>query len=349
MMEKRLLKIVWNSNQWAYPCERTWNPNLDQNPNIGYEVKNGFVHEDWLFNPNFKLGQYQYGFINGINKLNSQITIVDTIYLFTIHPFSKTWYIVGTISNVERVDEKNYPGGLKKKLKSYRLEMIDQLKQTQANYRKLAKDPYRPNIKFKLSDLELFQEFFPIYDKGILKNYHRTIPYKVNENILELFDNAKLNQNFVFKPSNPLGKKKNYSKQTNSKNIHISLLHQEIEEKLYSYLLAYKVKDINIACDTCSFGGKLADIVVRKSKSDFEIYEIKTDIDFRKSLREAIGQLLDYSSWDSKINVVKIYVVLPFIHLNEKQLEYYNNFKSNLEIDLELIFYDNITEEFIKI
>src|SRR5436853_4370574 len=117
--EKRLCKIVWNSNFWEQPSKRNWNPKYVDDKNKAYERKHGFVHEDWLFNSQFIIGGYQYGFIQGVSKLNSLIKKIDLVYLFTINPNSKERFYVGKLYDVEIISSEEISTPVKKSIHSY--------------------------------------------------------------------------------------------------------------------------------------------------------------------------------------------------------------------------------------
>ena len=96
-------------------------------------------------------------------------------------------------------------------------------------------------------------------------------------------------------------------------------------------------------------------ISVKGSEPDFiaidlyefiDIYEIKTDSDIRRGLREAIGQLLDYATWEKGVTIKNIHAVLPYSPLSDKIKDFIQRIKSNININLEILFYDKTTKTF---
>ena len=344
--DNRLCKIVWNSNYWIKPMERAWNPSYIDDPNKGYEQKHGFVHEDWLFNSKFIFEGFQYGYIRVIEKLNSTIKTVDTVYLFTINPNSKERFYVGKLYNVEHLQHNEINKGVLKTIQSFEKDMIQELKDTGADFNAFKKEPLVPNLRFKVEATEIFPIPLLIESSWFDSKYFRTAPMKMNEELYNLLNDLEKQIQFDFVPSSPDSKSGGYIKHTKEGTTQVDKVHDDIEKALYNYLLQSGVSKSHIACDTTSFGGKLADIVIDLGKSCIDIYEIKTDTDIRRGLREAIGQLLDYATWEKKITVKNIYAVLPFTPLSENIKNYIMRLKKNIHLNLEILFYDKVTNTF---
>lgn len=344
--DNRLCKIVWNSNYWIKPMERAWNPSYMNDPNKGYEQKHGFVHEDWLFNSKFIFDDYQYGYIRGIEKLNSTIKNIETIYLFTINPNSKERFYVGKLHHIERLQHDEINKNILNTIQSYQKDMIQELKDTGADYTELKKAPFLPILRFKVESKELFPTPLIIKSSWFDAKYFRTTPMKMNEDLYHLLNDIEKQMQFGFVPSSPEGKSGGYTKHTKEGITQVDKVHDNIEKALYNFLIQKGISKSNIACDTTSFGGKLADVVVRLRYNNFDIYEIKTDTDIRRGLREAIGQLLDYANWEKGVIVKNIYAVLPFSPLSESIKEFIKRLKESIHFNLEILFYEKATKTF---
>jgi hypothetical protein len=342
--DNRLCKLVWNSNYWIKPMERAWNPSYMEDPNKSYEQKHGFVHEDWLFNSKFIFDGYQYGYIRGIGKLNSAIKAVDTVYLFTINPYSKERFYVGKLYHVESLQAEAIDRGVLKTIQSYGNDMIRELKETGADYTTLKKDPFVPNLRFKVEDKELFPTPLLIESNWFEGKYFRTTPMKINRKLYDLLVNLESKTRFGFVPSRPKSNSGGYKKHTKEGITHVDKVHDDIERVLYNYLLLQGIVASKIACNTTSFGGKLADVVVMLSDDHFDIYEIKTDSDIRRGLREALGQLLDYATWEKEVRVKTIYAILPFSPLSSNIKDFIRRLKCNIRLELQVLFYNKTTQ-----
>lgn len=347
--DNRLCKIVWNSNYWIKPMERAWNPSYIDNPNKGYEQKHGFVHEDWLFNSKFIFDGYHYGYIRGIGKLNSAVKNVNTVYLFTINPNSKERFYVGKLHGVECLQQDEINKNVLKTIQSYEKDMIKELKDSGADYSAFKKDPFIPNSRFKVEEKELLPTPLLIKSSWFDSKYFRTMPIKMDSKLYDLFIELEKKIVFGFVASSPENKIGGYTKHTKEGATKVDKVHNEIEKALYNYLIKKGISKLNIACDTTSFGGKLADVVVNFGNNNFDIYEIKTDTDIRRGLREAIGQLLDYATWEKGVNVKNIHAVLPYSPLSENIKDFIHRLKRNLNLTFEVLLYDKTTKTFSSI
>lgn len=337
---ERLCKIVWNSNYWIKPMARSWNRAFIDDPNKGYEQKHGFVHEDWLFNLKFVFDGYQYGYIKGIGKLNPDIKIIDTVYLFTINPNSKERFYIGKLYEVEHLQPTEIKKGVMRAINSYQEEMVQELKSNGADYAALKKDPLVPTLRFKIESKEIFPIPLLIESSWFDKKYFRTTPIKITEELYLLLHDLEKSTKFHFIPSSPERKSGGYTKHTKEGTATVDKTHDNIEKALYNFLLQQGVAKENIACDTTSFGGKLADIVVKLKEHTYDIYEIKTDTDIRRGLREAVGQLLDYATWEASVTINCIFAVLPYIPISDKISAFIKRMQANIALDFKVCLYN---------
>ncbi len=347
--EERLCKIVYNSKGWTNPCERVWNPQKWDIKYSPYEQRTGFVHEDWLFNTQFLIDGYQYGYIKGFEDLDKTISFVDVVHLFTIRPYTKERFYIGKLFNVERLFDGNYPKNVKDAQKYYLPEMKSQLKLVGADFKRIVKSKLVFNVRIKKENINLFQDFIPIVSSCFNKQYTRTLPNKLTQELKKLLYNAELSTSFKFDSSSPVGKKTTYKRTNSGGKTNVSKLHQEIEEELYKYLLKNGVSKNSLACDTTSFGGKFADVVVQHSQDTYSIYEIKTNIDLRSGLRESVGQLLDYANWEKGIKIKELVSVVPDTQTGKQINDYISRIKSSLKYKLRILLYDKSLHTFKEV
>jgi hypothetical protein len=88
--------------------------------------------------------------------------------------------------------------------------------------------------------------------------------------------------------------------------IDITLRHNAMQEALYEKLVSEFGAD-NVGTEQSSGIGTRVDIVVRHHES-YWFYEIKTAHSPRACIREALGQLLEYSYWPNGQEAVKLFV-----------------------------------------
>jgi hypothetical protein len=91
------------------------------------------------------------------------------------------------------------------------------------------------------------------------------------------------------------------------KQLNVKLLHNQMQETLYQRLVSQYGEE-NVGTELVSGVGTSVDIVVR-TVHGYVFYEIKTAITPRACLREAIGQLLEYSFWPGAQSAIKLVVV----------------------------------------
>jgi len=347
--EVRLCKIVWNSGGWIQPITRKWSRHLQGKPDIPFEKRYGFVHEDWLFNPAFIIGGYYYGMINAFNSLAADVNKVDTVHLFTINPYTKERLYVGKLYNAEKVDESDLSKKVLSIVRKNNPNMISDLKQVGADHTFLEKRPFMPNVRFKVVDKQLFDQPLLIESDQFNESYKRTLPMKITPELLGLLESVVEEPSFSFCPSAPYGRRAGYRRREVTSDTTVEKVHNAMEVALYEYLIRKGIQQDAIACDRTSFGGNLADVVVKKGRDIYDIYEIKTTTDIRRGLREAAGQLIDYAFWEKNIRIGHLYVVLPFAELSASMRQYVLRVCKALSLPLDVVLYDKDRGLFITV
>jgi hypothetical protein len=91
------------------------------------------------------------------------------------------------------------------------------------------------------------------------------------------------------------------------KELDLDLRHNELQQALHAELVKKYGKE-NVGTERPSGVGTKIDLVVRQG-SDYWFYEIKTALTARACLREALGQLLEYSFWPGAKEPTRFIVV----------------------------------------
>ncbi|QJP08270.1 hypothetical protein [Pseudomonas multiresinivorans] len=107
----------------------------------------------------------------------------------------------------------------------------------------------------------------------------------------------------------------------------LKLVHNAIQNKLYDSLVEKHGKQY-VGTELHTGSGTYIDVAVRHHDGTITIYEIKSNISVKASIRQAISQLLEYAYWpDQEIKVRELVVVSQFkIDLDsEKYLRYLRN------------------------
>lgn len=126
-----------------------------------------------------------------------------------------------------------------------------------------------------------------------------------------------------------------------------NLLHNEIQNKLYKYLVEiYGENDVGAEIPD-GFGASV-DLVL-KEKNNYTFYEIKTDTSVKSCIRHAISQLLEYAYWPEEERAQKLIIIsqnpitneakqyLSYLRSKFGMPIYYQRFNMNAE-ELENMF-----------
>lgn len=325
-MEKRLMRLVWNDNNWETPMQRLYDISKSEDHNISFEKRFGYGGEDWLFNPRYQYQGYQYGYIRGVNDLVNNFKFIDEAFLFSINPANKDRLLIAIIKDLEIIEANDkILKQIKPLFKKHRVQAIKELREVGAVTARYEVNHVIPNVRYKLNSIVHYG-----YDKivnGIRGNrFNRFKPFIVNNELEELL---KLNEiatgEFIFKPGKTKLRKSG-KRITSIEERDISNRHTEMSEALYKYLINQEgIDKSNISLEKTYVNKKIIDLVVQKGRK-YILYEIKTYTEARKAIREAIGQLLEYSLSDSSVTVSSINIVSPGIltHFDKDLLKQLN-------------------------
>lgn len=340
-MEKRIMRITWNENHWEKPSGHKWKKENQGKVNIAYENQFGFGHEEWLFNPRYRIGEFQYGMIQGVNGAKLKKEIIDELYLYTKSPKGKI-YLLGRLKNVQRLKKLR-----KEELElfaKYHKETVLELIECNADYSILKDNNLTPILKFNIEEAIIFEEP-KIFNFNISK-YKRYQPYKLNEldeySLKDYFIN---NTNLLFVEGKS-DKIENYSKVTTSKRNEINSLHVPMLNNIYDFL-KQNYPNNKFSKEKSSIYGKIIDLLELTENKSYNFYEIKTHKSGLSNIREALGQILEYALIDTKIKVNKLIIVGP-VKLNFVEEEYLHQLKNVIKINLEYWFYDIDKNNIVK-
>lgn len=89
-------RLCWNSEGWRYPTGEAAKIESGKS----YVAEKGFGHEEWLFNFEWILNGYRYGFLQPISKFRGKYqNDTFSVLLYTLTPEKQT-LIVGRIDNL---------------------------------------------------------------------------------------------------------------------------------------------------------------------------------------------------------------------------------------------------------
>lgn len=279
-MIEKITKLCWNEFGWVKPSGSHGKSSVKKT----HENSFGYGHEEWLLDKSKIINGYHYGFIQPLNlKTNLHIGKQYKLWMYSFTDKQK--FIIGCINKCERIDEKESIEVYKKyKSKGWLNEMVSDLENAGINSNQFNKTPSNIffNIKFKINDVNLLDEYLPLSEKD--KNI-RISRYKL----------LNKDDDFIFKLST--GYKRKAIAET-----FVNPYHKSMQEVLMKLLK----KDTNYS----DVKKEVAFVDVRGVYNNDEIhfFEIKTDTP-KNNIRQAIGQLLEYTFFPDKNKANKLYII----------------------------------------
>ena len=335
-MEKRIARVIWNNNGWVKPS----GINGKSRSLSTHEGKYQFGHDEWLFDFSKIINGYHYAFLEPIRKNQSKyLNRLFNIKLYTINSKTKNRYLIGALDRVSVIGDEEA-----KEIYEYYIregwidEMTTQLKESKSDWKQLGKwknaDLF--NIKFKLEDCHIFDPMVDLeLSSPIYKQSRYTLLHEYDSSDFE----TNYDDNFSFESGMHQKKFKRKSKRDSKENsIEIDLIHNEISENLYKYLVEVSGTERVAIEHTGANKNQRIDLVL-KNNDHMIFYEIKTYPSLLKSIREAIGQLLEYNHF-SDINLADELIVVSFLKPSAREVKYMENLRTLYEIPIYYQLWD---------
>lgn len=125
-----------------------------------------------------------------------------------------------------------------------------------------------------------------------------------------------------------------------SRTIEILYLHKAISKQLTKFLKE-KYGNKNVKAEHFSgIGASKVDIIVNTEEDGLTFYEIKTYNSIKTSIREAIGQLLEYAMWPDKVKADHLIIVTQRHHEIEEVKKYFTHLRSKLGLSIYYQWFD---------
>lgn len=294
-IEDKIAKICWNSEGWKFPSGSKGKSVAS----TSFEVMHGYGYEEWLFDKSRIIDGYHYAFLQPLNlKSNKHVRKIYNIFLYAITNGIK--YFIGNIKNVYCISKTESKGiYMIYKRNGWLTEMAEDIER--AGAKPMAFRNEKPerlfNIRFKFADLSKPDEAEEISEKDINIT---TTRYK----LLPKLSNFKIVVDY--EKGNGQGKLKNTStrKRIYKGGISFDPYHDKMQNALYLLLeKKYKneYKSIYIEKDR-------VDVKAKTHANKWHYFEIKTDIP-RLSIRNALGQIMEYSYWPNLDRATKLIIV----------------------------------------
>lgn len=350
--EKRLMRIVWNDNNWQVPMERYWNEKWQGRKNKGHHQQYGFGFEEWLFNNRYLVDGFRYGYIRGVESMPKDSSFINELYLYSIHPNTKQKFLIGKLSNIDvyhNIDEVEE--GVLDVFEDNRELMLKELEEVKADTKLMRTLELRPNLAFKVDDAEIYQEPILLDEEAI--KIHRFIPRVIDdelETLVESIDTAIKDPKMKFEKGNGTGSN-SYSQNIGGGKRNVNRTHADITNDLHKYLTQSNTyKDFEISTEKTRISNNLVDCAA-KNKNKHILFEVKTANSVLACIRQALGQIMEYALLDTSLDVEQLIIIGPAIP-NDNDLIYFQNLKDKLKLPLQYWSYSfgekKLTKKFKK-
>ncbi len=345
--ESKIARLTWNTNGWVKPSGLT-----GKSTNVSFENEHGFGHEEWLFDGDKVIGGYKYGFLEPIHKFRSRYEgQVFNLMLYTRDAESNQSFWVASLKDVEVL----LPEESEKILAHYKQEgWYDEMKADLYNLnldsgqldtwiKEGAEQLF--NIKFKAYQLnEIPAELFPVLNENEIPST-RYILMDLPAGIQEKME-VRFKTGFSFEDSGSeeanLGTKS--LRTGRKKEIELELKHNILQTKFLKYLQKKYGKSI-VKRECTAYGASRID-VIRKTDTGYVFYEIKTYNSLRTSIREGIGQLLEYTLYPN-VNEAESIVLVSHVAPSDEVKKYLHHLKNFIKLPFSYTHFDIEQEEII--
>ena len=334
-VEDRIARLTFNKNGWTSPS----GPEGKSKLKTSYETKSGYGHEEWLLDFSKIIDDYHYTFLQPINaNYEKYIGLTYNIYLYTVNSSTKEKFWIGKINNAEIIDQEESKK-IKKiyQRKGWFQEMKNELKDLELDEKSLDKwdGANLFNIRFRVDDFERYPDNTLISNEDdSITSYHYVLLHVNKEPKIEKEADGK----FVLGRCNPQNRYsgKSIKKKIEEKIIEYPFIHHEISRALEETLKGNY--DAVYAEHETGFRTSIDLVAVKKDKKDF--FEIKTYSDIKASIRQAIGQLLEYSYFPDRSLADKIFIVTQYELKDKNLIAYFHNLRNELKLPVYYMWYD---------
>ncbi|WP_439879703.1 hypothetical protein ACSX1A_10990 [Pontibacter sp. MBLB2868] len=308
VQEQRIARVAWNSNGWIAPS----GPKGKSKEKSSHEYKQGFGHEEWLFDTSKLVDGYHYAFLEPVRRQHAAFEGNKyDVMLYSLDGDSKKRYWIGEVKQVEVIS----PAEAERiqaiySTKGWLLEMKKQIADVGGKSNNLSnwRNVNFFNIRFKPQDLRVYPDLIEIPGNNSAIKRDRYVFLKAGHD----FDQPTELEGFTFQPAPKRLNGNNTTYQTGytrqAKTIELELFHKKISDALCASLQKVYGKSNVHPEHPSGIGSNRIDIVVKDGKECI-FYEIKTHNALRVCIREAFGQVMEYGFYTNSINAKELIIV----------------------------------------
>lgn len=348
--EKRLARIAYNEEGWQRPSGKYGKSKSKKS----HEGQYGYGNEEWLFDKERLVDGYHYAFLEPIYKYYDLYKGKKfDVTLYTVDADTGKRYWVGEIKNLEVINKKAAQKAWTYYEKKGWLEIMKEDINTIDG--KISNFPDQNavqhfNVRFIPSEGALYDSPIEVPTNNPLYKINRYVllnnekQYETVDFAADTFDFTNYNCPL---PSENTGipQKKQYNRPP--KVVEMHFLHKKISDKLHRHFA--KIYGINKVKTNvrAGYGCNEVDMIIERNDDEIKglvYYEIKTYDSLRLSIREALGQILEYAMWPDKNRAAKFVIITQPCPGEEAVIkQYLDNLRKNLTINLYYQSFDSDT------
>lgn len=277
-------RISYNSSGWRKPTAEA----RHSEQRGSYNQMFGFGHEDWLLRNEWKIDGWRYAFLQGVNKSLSKLRNANLpfgVRLFCVEPDRRRRY-VGEIVDVECLSETHAKEALQAyKTRGWLAEMRQEVSAVGGDASALGRPDFAThilNIRFRSSSLRLYPSETYAAPSDPVRFFNRYSLIAI-ENVLAKYATQRRRRVGSEDPPSlrPI------IRDQAAKRVEISPAHSLMQVKLMA-ALRLEFPEAQVIREE-----GFVDIIVR-TQSQRMFFEIKSMLSPSETIREALGQLLEY-------------------------------------------------------
>lgn len=280
---RRLARIAYNSSGWQKPTGEA----ADQEADNTYSAQNGFGHEDWLFRSEWTINGWRYAFIQGLNRSRkAYLGRPLDLSLYTMLP-DKRSRLVATIYDLECLSDEQAKEALESfQSKGWLKIMQEEVDAIGGDTGALGNPRWAQhvlNVRFRLENVDMHPPEMFLPNNQWLKDRHRYMLYK-----FEGLDRERVERCFFGRRGTNNAAKSRRLFRRGTKPVEYTPEHDDMQRQLMAELKQqYGTKNVWREQD-------FVDVRV-ETEQELIYFEIKTDLNPRAVIRQALGQILEYA------------------------------------------------------
>lgn len=295
-MPNKYCRICWNTAGWRMPTGDAARIETGKT----YVVTHGFGHEEWIFNFEWLINGFRYGFLQPIGKFYEAYRGQScSILLYTVTPELET-LLVGKIDNIYVPDRNELDKVLKISTKKGWIEDMRAAVDHVGGDKMELEDPPSTsiaNVRFRPEDVEIYDPRQRVIGKHkiaqVPRRYH---PFDwVND-----YPTIEV-QPPRFRKADPRRSEKERTRAAQEAGT-VDPRHIRLQNRLYTHLCKIHGRE------NVRYEQDYVDLSIEDSKG-ITFFEIKMETTAKRCIRAALGQLIEYAHYPKNNRAKRLVVV----------------------------------------